>query len=64
MSETHMLSLKQPIQKAVTLLPAIHRLLPEVYKDICARQEETKLRYQNWQGFAIMVEKNDVKHGM
>lgn len=67
MSETHMLSLKQRIEKAVTFLPAIHRLPPEVYKDTFAHQEEAKLRYQNWaftQGIAIVVEKNDVKHGM
>lgn len=67
MSKTHMLSLKQPIQKAVTLLPAIHCLLLEVYKDIFARQEEAKLCYQNWafiQSLAIVIEKNDIKHKM
>lgn len=61
------LSLTENICKATVLLPPAHLVPPCEKKDIFGTQAEAKTRYQNWafsQGFAIVVEKNDLKHGI
>lgn len=60
------LSLTEKIRKATALLPPAHLVLPCEKKDVFATQAEAKTRYQNWvftQAFAVVVEKNDPKHG-
>ncbi len=68
MFSLQVLSLDQHIQHAISILPPTHRLSPEVSsKEAFGRQDEAKLCYQNWvftQGFAIVVEKNDIKGGV
>lgn len=64
---TEMSSLEERIQRATALLPPSHRLPPRVKEDLFATQNEAKTRYQDWaftQGFAIVVEKNDLKSGV
>ncbi|WP_375449378.1 hypothetical protein [uncultured Nostoc sp.] len=60
------LSLTEKIRKATALLPPAHLVPPCETKYVFATQAEAKTRYQNWaftQGFTVVVEKNDLKHG-
>ncbi len=59
--------LEEYIQRATALLPPSHCLPPRVKKVLFAIQNDAKTRYQDWaftQGFAIVVEKNDLKNGI
>ena len=59
--------LEERIQRATALLPPSHRLPPRVKEELFATQNNAKTRYQDWaftQGFAIVVEKNDLKNGV
>lgn len=62
-----LIRLDERIQKTTALLPPSHRLPPRVKEDLFASQDDAKTRYQDWaftQGFAIGVEKNDLKNGL
>ena len=59
--------LDERVQGATALLPSSHCLLPRVKEDMFATQNYAKTPYQDWaftQGFAIVVEKNDLKNGI
>ena len=59
--------LDERVQRATALLPPSHRLLPRVKEVLFPTQNDAKTRYQDWaftHGFAIVVEKNDLKNGV
>ena len=59
--------LEECIQRATALLLPSHRLPPRVKEDLFATQNHAKTRYQDWaftQGFAIVVEKDNLKNGV
>lgn len=56
-----LIRLEEGIQKATALLP------PSVKEGLFTTQHDAKTRYQDWaftQGFAIVVEKSDLKNGV
>lgn len=62
-----LIRLEEGIQKATALLPPSHRLPPSVKEGLFTSQHDAKTRYQDWaftQGFAIVVEKSDLKNGV
>lgn len=59
--------LDERVQRATSLLSPSHCLLPRVKEDLFPAQNDAKKRYQYCaftQGFAIVVEKNDLKNGV
>ena len=59
--------LDERVQRAAALLPPSHRLPPKVKEDLIATQNDAKTRYPDWaftQGFATVVEKNDLNNGV
>lgn len=59
--------LYERIQRAIASIPSPHLIPPQPGQESFSNQAEAKERYRNWaftQGFAIVVEKNDIKNGV
>ena len=59
--------LYERIQRAIASIPSPHLIPPQPGQESFSNQVDAKERHQNWaftQGFAIVVEKNDIKNGV